>query len=157
MSFVLVQPDFGGGSWNIFFCVRRRHICIASVPLPPAIHCRRQPNLLPLTSYLSPLLPSSQYHPVVDLWLFFDEWSRCISSGYQKDHLYRFGNFDACSAQYADLKIAVTAKAKSDEDEARRLVATTHYRRVRLGSSNEASPTAGIIWDLKEPTGWDVN
>ena len=80
-----------------------------------------------------------------------------MSSGCQKDHLYRFGNFDACSAQYADLKIAVTAKAKSDEDEARRLVATTHYRRVRLGSSNEASPTAGIIWDLKEPTGWDVN
>mmetsp|Transcript_10717 Transcript_10717/g.25273 ORF Transcript_10717/g.25273 Transcript_10717/m.25273 type:complete len:103 (-) Transcript_10717:886-1194(-) len=98
-----------------------------------------------------------QSNDVVDLWLFFDEWSRCISSGYQKDHLYRFGNFDACSAQYADLKIAVTAKAKSDEDEARRLVATTHYRRVRLGSSNEASPTAGIIWDLKEPTGWDVN
>ena len=150
MSFV--QPEFGGGSWNFYFSVFGAGTFVFLFRCrPPSTAVGNQ------TSHLSPLLHSSQYHPVVDLWLFFDEWSRCISSGYQKDHLYRFGNFDACSAQYADLKIAVTAKAKSDEDEARRLVATTHYRRVRLGSSNEASPTAGIIWDLKEPTGWDVN
>lgn len=98
-----------------------------------------------------------QSNEVVNLWLYFDEWSRCISSGYQKDHLYRFGRFDACSAQYSDLKTAVSAKMKSDEAEARRLEGTTHYRRVRLGSSKETSPTAGIIWDLKEPTGWDVS
>ena len=98
-----------------------------------------------------------QSNEVVNLWMYFDEWSRCISSGYQKDHLYRFGKFDACSPQYADLKIAVSAKMKSDEEEARRLEATTHYRRVRLGSSKETSPTAGVIWELKEPTGWDVH
>ena len=96
-----------------------------------------------------------QSNEVVNLWLYFDEWSRCISSRYQKDSLYRFGRFDSCSGQYSDLKIAVKAKMMSDEAEASRLESTTRYRK-NLGSANDASPTAGAIWELKDPPGWDV-
>ena len=97
-----------------------------------------------------------QSNEVVNLWLYVDEWSRCVSSRYQRDSLYRFGRFDACPAQFADIKTAVRAKMMSDEDEARKLETGTHYRQVRLGSNPRTSPTAGHIWDLKDPTGWDV-
>jgi hypothetical protein len=30
----------------------------------------------------------------------------------------------------------------------------THYKQ-NLGSDLKVSPTAGIIWDLKDPPGWD--
>mmetsp|Transcript_34489 Transcript_34489/g.75494 ORF Transcript_34489/g.75494 Transcript_34489/m.75494 type:complete len:101 (-) Transcript_34489:270-572(-) len=96
-----------------------------------------------------------QTNEVVNLWLYFDEWSRCISSRYQRDSLYRFGKFDGCSPQYSDLKTAVKAKMMSDEGEARRMESTTYYRK-NLGSAKDASPTAGVIWELKDPTGWDV-
>ena len=60
---------------------------------------------------------------------------------------------DACSAQWKDVRIALRAKATSDPDEARRMLAETHYKR-NLGSDQERSPTAGVIWDLKEVPGW---
>lgn len=61
---------------------------------------------------------------------------------------------DACSAQWNDLKIAMKAKSMSDTKEAQRLIAETHYKK-NLGSDLTNSPTAGVIWDLKETPGWD--
>jgi len=85
---------------------------------------------------------------------FFDEWTRCIGSSFQKDSLYRFGKFDACSAQWKDMGTAFKAKAKSDPAEARRLIAGTHYKK-NLGSDLAQSPTADVIWALKETPGWE--
>ena len=96
-----------------------------------------------------------QPNDVVDLWLFFDEWSRCVGSRYQRDSLYRLGKFDSCSAQYRDLKTAVNAKMMSDSEKAREVIEATHYK-LNLGSDPANSPTAGAIWNLKEKPGWDV-
>uniref|UniRef100_A0A6U3W9W4 Uncharacterized protein n=1 Tax=Ditylum brightwellii TaxID=49249 RepID=A0A6U3W9W4_9STRA len=96
-----------------------------------------------------------QSNDVVNLWLYFDEWTRCISSRYQRDSLYRKGNFDGCSAQYADLKAAMKAKTMNDPEEAIKLMETTHYKRT-LGSDPATSPTAGYIWDLKSKPSWDA-
>mmetsp|Transcript_23693 Transcript_23693/g.50009 ORF Transcript_23693/g.50009 Transcript_23693/m.50009 type:complete len:100 (-) Transcript_23693:21-320(-) len=95
-----------------------------------------------------------QSNDVVNLITFIDEWTRCISSGYQRDSLYRFGKFDACSAQWNDLKTAFKAKAASDPKEAQKLIESTHYKQ-NLGSDPQRSPTAGAIWDLKEKPTWD--
>mmetsp|Transcript_10475 Transcript_10475/g.23909 ORF Transcript_10475/g.23909 Transcript_10475/m.23909 type:complete len:101 (+) Transcript_10475:71-373(+) len=95
-----------------------------------------------------------QGNDVVNVILFFDEWSRCVGSGYQKDSLYRFGKFDSCSEQWNDLKIALKAKTTVDQQEATRLLATTHYKK-NLGSDPASSPTAGYIWDLKDKPCWD--
>eukprot|EP01082_Thalassiosira_pseudonana_P006229 g6199.t1 g6199 contig20:1065528-1066074(+) len=96
-----------------------------------------------------------QSNDVVNLVTFFDEWTRCIGSGYQRDSLYRHGKFDACTAQWNDIKTAFKAKATSDPDEAQKLIATTYYKQ-NLGSDLSVSPTAGAIWDLKEKPGWDT-
>jgi hypothetical protein len=95
-----------------------------------------------------------QSNDVVDLSVFVDEWSRCVSSRYQRDSLYRFGRFDSCTPQWSDLKLAFKAKTLSNPDEAQKIVATTHYQK-NLGSDPAASPTAGVIWELKSPPGWD--
>ena len=97
-----------------------------------------------------------QSNEVVNLWTFFDEWTRCASSGYQRDSLYRFGTFDNCSPQYQDLKVAIRAKMMNDTDQATSLVKSTFYKR-HLGSDLANSPTAGFIWDLKDKPGWDVD
>jgi hypothetical protein len=96
-----------------------------------------------------------QNNDVVNLWTFFDEWTRCCSSSYQRDSLYRFGKFDSCTPQYKDLRIAINAKVMKDEEEAKKVIAKTHYKQ-NLGSDPDRSPTAGIIWELKEKPGWDV-
>jgi len=62
---------------------------------------------------------------------------------------------DACTAQWNDLKTAMKAKTTSVPDEAEKLIAGTHYRKT-LGSDLKQSPTAVVIWDLKEKPGWDV-
>ena len=46
------------------------------------------------------------------------------------------------------------AKSKSDPDEAKKLMSETHYHKT-LGSDLKQSPTAGVIWDLKEKPCWD--
>jgi Protein of unknown function (DUF3128) len=94
-----------------------------------------------------------QANDVVDMFLFFDEWSRCIGSRYQRDRLYRYGKFEGCSKQWKDVGIAMKAKMCKNREEAEAMVAETHYRRT-LGSDPKNSPTAGIIWDLKEKPGW---
>mmetsp|Transcript_25859 Transcript_25859/g.44180 ORF Transcript_25859/g.44180 Transcript_25859/m.44180 type:complete len:102 (+) Transcript_25859:301-606(+) len=95
-----------------------------------------------------------QPNDVVNVITFVDEWTRCIGSGYQKDSLYRHGKFDSCTAQWNDVKTAMKAKRASDPDEARKILETTHYKK-NLGSDLKQSPTAGVIWDLKERPGWD--
>lgn len=62
---------------------------------------------------------------------------------------------DSCSAQWNDIKVALKAKAASDPDEAKRLIEQTHYKK-NLGSDWKVSPTAGVVWDLKEHPGWDA-
>mmetsp|Transcript_12388 Transcript_12388/g.15476 ORF Transcript_12388/g.15476 Transcript_12388/m.15476 type:complete len:101 (+) Transcript_12388:122-424(+) len=96
-----------------------------------------------------------QPNEVVNVWLYVDEWSRCIGSGYQKDAIYRHGEFDSCSKQWKDLKMAFRAKSSSDPDVARGILAETHYKR-HLGSDPANSPTAGFIWDLKAKPGWET-
>lgn len=96
-----------------------------------------------------------QNNDVVNLWTYFDEWTRCCSSSYQRDSLYRFGTFDSCGPQYEDLRTAIRAKMTKDEDEARGMIEGTFYRQ-NLGSDLKNSPTAGAIWELKETPGWDV-
>lgn len=61
---------------------------------------------------------------------------------------------DSCSEQWNDLKIALKAKTTVDQQEATRLLATTHYKK-NLGSDPASSPTAGYIWDLKDKPCWD--
>jgi len=96
-----------------------------------------------------------QPNEVVDIWKFFEEWSRCVSSTYQRDAVYRWGKFEKCSNQSKDLRIAFKAKLKKDEAEAREMIANTFYKQ-NLGSDPSNSPTAGYIWDLKKIPGWEV-
>uniref|UniRef100_A0A6U2F3N9 Uncharacterized protein n=1 Tax=Pseudictyota dubia TaxID=2749911 RepID=A0A6U2F3N9_9STRA len=94
--------------------------------------------------------------PQISLRLYFDEWSRCLSSMYQRDSLYRFGRFDSCGPQWSDLKTAIRAKTMvSEPEKARGLLESTHYA-LNLGSDPANSPTAGVIWELKEKPGWDA-
>lgn len=90
---------------------------------------------------------------VVDLSLYWDEWSRCVNSRYQRDQYYRFGKFDTCSKQWHDFKVACRAKvtkAEVEEEKAKELLATTFYHK-----KTNVSPTVGVIWELKETPGWD--
>ena len=95
-----------------------------------------------------------EYKQTADISLYFDEWSRCLGSNYQRDAMYRFGKFDGCTAQWQDLKTAIRAKTKKDQAEAKKMMASTHYVK-HLGSDPKTSPTAGVIWELKEKPGWD--
>ena len=61
---------------------------------------------------------------------------------------------DACTAQWNDVKTAMKAKMQSDPEIAQQLVAETHYKK-NLGSDLSRSPTAGVIWDLKDKPCWD--
>jgi hypothetical protein len=87
---------------------------------------------------------------IVHVSLFIGEWSRCLTASYQRDQLYRFGKFSDCSKQWADLKTASSAKLLKDEEKARKMIEGTYHHK-----STTVSPTAGIIWELKETPGWD--
>ncbi len=93
-------------------------------------------------------------HPIADfpLSLYWDEWSRCIGSRYQRDHLYRVGRFDSCSRQWQDLKTAGRAKflQYKDPEECKKIMDATFYKK-----RTTVSPTAGAVWELKEKPGWD--
>lgn len=86
---------------------------------------------------------------VVHLGLYWSEWSRCLTATYQRDHLYRFGQFDDCSKQWKDFKTAIGAKFASEEAEARKLVESTYCHK-----RSKVSPTADVIWEIKEKPGW---
>ena len=95
---------------------------------------------------------TNSHNVVVELGLYWDEWSRCISSRYQRDQLYRVGRLDGCSKQWNDLKIAGRAKVVHyrNPQEAEALLASTYYKK-----RTTISPTAGAIWELKEQPSWD--
>ena len=63
-------------------------------------------------------------------------------------------NIESCTEQWKDLKLAMKAKTTSDPDEAQRILSQTYYKK-NLGSDLKQSPTAGVIWDLKETPCWD--
>ena len=88
---------------------------------------------------------------IVVMSVYWDEWSRCIGSRYQRDHLYRVGRLDSCSKQWRDFKIAGQAKLIQLKDpiKAKELIQSTYYYKRRT-----ISPTAGAIWDLKEKPSW---
>ena len=86
----------------------------------------------------------------VDVGLFIHEWSCCLSARYQRDQLYRLGKFDDCSRQWRDLKDAFRAKVARDDQEAQTIVEATYYHQ-----RTTASPTIGVIWNLKSTPGWD--
>ena len=46
------------------------------------------------------------------------------------------------------------AKAEPDPEKAQQILAQTHYKK-NLGSDLKQSPTANVIWDLKEKPCWD--
>lgn len=89
---------------------------------------------------------------VVNLTLFASEWSRCLTATYQRDQLYRHGKFDDCNRQWTDVKTALRAKFTDDESQAVKLIESTYfYKRTT------ESPTAGVIWELKEKPSWYVD
>ena len=90
----------------------------------------------------------------IPLGLYWDEWSRCIGSRYQRDHLYRLGQLDSCSRPWKDLKIAIKAKAMevSDPQKAKEMIDGTYYKK-----RTTISPTAGAIWELKKKPSWSLN
>ena len=90
--------------------------------------------------------------PSIPLGLYWDEWSRCIGSGYQMDSLYRNGKIDGCGKQWKDLKLAAEARLVQwrNPSKAQELIQSTYYTK-----RTTISPTAGAIWELKEQPGWN--
>ena len=88
----------------------------------------------------------------VVLSLYWDEWSRCIGSRYQRDLLYRVGRLDNCSRQWKDFKVAARAKVIQSRDPAtaKEMINSTYYKK-----RTTVSPTAGAIWELKKEPCWD--
>mmetsp|Transcript_26815 Transcript_26815/g.63026 ORF Transcript_26815/g.63026 Transcript_26815/m.63026 type:complete len:137 (+) Transcript_26815:49-459(+) len=88
----------------------------------------------------------------IKLGLYWDEWARCIGSGYQSDSLYRYGRLDSCRKQWNDLTLAVEARLIQwrNPSRAKELIDSTYYKR-----RTTISPTAGAIWELKERPGWN--
>ena len=88
---------------------------------------------------------------IVIMSTYWDEWTRCIGSRYQRDHLYRVGRLDSCSKQWKDFKIAGKAKVIQFKDptNAKELIQSTYYYKRRT-----ISPTAGAIWELKDEPSW---
>lgn len=91
---------------------------------------------------------------LVPIGLYWDEWSRCIGSRYQRDQLYRVGKLDSCSRPWKDFKIAVQAKVAevSDPEKAKELMDSTFYTK-----RTTISPTAGAIWELKKKPSWSLD
>ena len=90
----------------------------------------------------------------VPLGLYWDEWSRCIGSRYQRDQLYRLGQLDSCSRPWKDMKKAMRAKVLeiSEPQKAKELMDSTYYKK-----RTTISPTAGAIWELKKKPSWTLD
>lgn len=88
----------------------------------------------------------------IPLSLYWDEWSRCIGSRFQRDHLYRLGRLNSCSRQWEDLKTAGKAKFLQfkDPETCKKMMDSTYYKK-----RTTISPTSGAIWELKEKPGWE--
>jgi hypothetical protein len=88
---------------------------------------------------------------IVSMGLFWSEWSRCLTAKHQRDQLYRVGKFDDCSKQWNDIMIAFKAKVAREEEVAKNLMKTTYYHQWTT-----ISPTADVIWKVKETPGWNT-
>mmetsp|Transcript_15694 Transcript_15694/g.31275 ORF Transcript_15694/g.31275 Transcript_15694/m.31275 type:complete len:98 (+) Transcript_15694:138-431(+) len=95
----------------------------------------------------------SQPNNIVNLSKLIEEWSRCVSSNHQRNHLYRMGEFDMCSSQWTDIKAGFRAKITTDPKIATEIWLNTHYKK-KIGSDPSNSPTSGVIWELKEEPSW---
>jgi hypothetical protein len=62
---------------------------------------------------------------------YWDKWSRCIGSRYQRDHMYQVGRLDTCSKQWKDFKIAARAKVIQWKEPARakEMIQNTYYKK----------------------------
>jgi len=76
-----------------------------------------------------------------------------VSAFYTQQIYYNILIADACTAQWNDVKMAMKAKMEPDPIRAEQILAETHYRN-NLGSDLSRSPTAGVIWELKEKPCW---
>jgi hypothetical protein len=88
----------------------------------------------------------------IKLGLYYDEWARCIGSGYQSDSMYRHGKLDSCGKQWKDMKLAAEARLIQWRNplRAKEIIDSTYYKK-----RTTISPTAGAIWELKEQSGWN--
>jgi hypothetical protein len=95
---------------------------------------------------------NSNQSNIVAIGTYWDEWTRCVGSRYQRDQLYRLGRFDGCSKQWNDLGVAFRARLMeySNPEGSKELIASTYYKK-----RTTISPTAGAIWELKEKPSWD--
>ena len=91
-----------------------------------------------------------QPQEIVDFGMFLSEWSKCLTAKHQRDSLYRLGQFDDCTNQWNDIKIACQAKVftPNTADAIQLIQNTYHYKRTTI------SPTAGVIWTIKDKPGW---
>lgn len=85
----------------------------------------------------------------VNFAILLNEWSGCVTAGYQADRYYRWGKFEDCGPKWEDLKVAMRATMVTDQEKARRMLESTRYFRSKV------SPTIGVIWEAKDPPGWD--
>lgn len=95
---------------------------------------------------------ASEEDVAIKLGLYYDEWARCIGSGFQSDSMYRHGKLDGCGKQWKDLKLAAEARLIQWRNplKAKELIDSTYYKK-----RTTISPTAGAIWDLKDKSGWN--
>jgi len=61
----------------------------------------------------------------------FDLLYLCATPPHQFSHLYLYSTYDSCDAQLYNMKLCMKAKAKSDPEEARRIV--RGYREIEGG------------------------
>jgi len=105
-----------------------------------------------MTRALNTAAADASEDEAIKVGLYWDEWARCVGSGYQSDSLYRHGKIDGCGKQWKDLKLAAEARLVQWRNPARakELIDSTYYKK-----RTTISPTAGAIWELKERPGWN--
>jgi hypothetical protein len=91
-----------------------------------------------------PLKP--QGNDVVECSWYIDEFWRCATIGNQWDSYYRHGALDSCEGNMSNIYTCFKAKAKREEADARRIMATEI--KVKRVSSTP-------VWSLKEKPSWD--
>jgi hypothetical protein len=102
------------------------------------------------TAFLFLAMAKQPANGVVNAGEFWEEWSRCITFKYQRDQLYRMGNFDDCGKEWKDYSNVLSVKFTNDPEKASRVLEATH-----LYQSRTTSPTVGVIWETKGTPSWD--
>jgi hypothetical protein len=115
-------------------------------PLSSLVVLRKQTD----TAFLLFPMAKQPANGVVNAGEFWEEWSRCITFKYQRDQLYRMGNFDDCGKEWKDYSNVFSVKFTNDPEKASRVLEATH-----LYKSRTTSPTVGVIWEAKGTPSWD--